>query len=168
MRPMRQAGGFTLIELMIAVAIAGVLATIAMPQMNYAMQTARVRTATSDTHISLLLARSEAIKRNSNVDLERSGAAWTDGWDVLSGTTPLATQDPLPGVTVECYTTPTASSTCGSTLTYTRTGRAGSYIEFRYFNDANEDVPMRCVKVDLSGRPGVTVDSNGDPADGCN
>lgn len=155
-------------ELMIAVAVLGALATIALPEMNFAIQNARVRTATSDTHTSLLLARSEAIKRNAAVNLNRGGASWAAGWTVTSGGTTLITQDPLSGVTAECYTTPTASSTCGAALSFTRTGRAGSYIEFRYYVAANDNVPMRCVRVDLSGRPGVTVDGNGDTTDGCN
>lgn len=163
----RQAG-FTIIELMVTIAVVGVLATLAIPEMNYAIQNSRVRTATSDTHTSLLLARSEAIKRNSTVTMERNGASWLDGWNVEVGGTPITTQDPLAGVTAQCFSTPNASSNCDAALSFERTGRPSSYIEFRYYNDENTAIAMRCVRVDLSGRPGVTVDTNDDPSDGCN
>lgn len=153
---------------MVAVSVLGILTAVAMPEMSYAFRNARLRSAASDTHTSLLLARSEAIKRNATVSLDRAGSSWANGWTVTGGGANLATQDPLTGVVAECYVNPTASTACGSTLTFTRTGRAGSYIEFRYYNADSADVPMRCVKVDLSGRPGVTVDQNGDSSDGCN
>jgi type IV fimbrial biogenesis protein FimT len=160
--------GFTIIELMVAVAVVGVLAVIAIPQMNYAIQNARVRTAVSDTHTSLLLARSEAIKRNTNVSLQRNGATWLNGWSVMAGISPIATQDPLTGVTAECFINPAATTPCTNSVSFGRTGRANSYIEFRYYNNANHNIPMRCVRVDLSGRPTVSVDNNSNPTDGCN
>jgi len=166
-RPHHQAG-FTIIELMITVAVVGVLAMVAIPQMNYAIQNSRVRTAVSDTHTSLLLARSEAIKRNGNVTLQRSGGSWLNGWNVMAGATPIATQEPLTGVVAQCFITPNASTPCGASLGFERTGRASSYIEFRYYVTPANNIPMRCVRVDLSGRPGVVVDTNDDPTDGCN
>jgi len=166
----KQIYGFTLIELMLAIGIVGILASIGLPSMNYIMNNSRVRTATSDAHISLLLARSEAIKRNVNINLVRSGANWTNGWTVViaSDSTLLGTQDALGDVVTQCFTTSDASTTCGNTLTFQRTGRATSYIEYRFYNSSSNSIPMRCVRVSLSGRPGVTVDSNSNPADGCN
>jgi type IV fimbrial biogenesis protein FimT len=160
--------GFTIIELMVTVAVVGVIAMIAIPQMNYAIQNARVRTAVSDTHTSLLHARSEAIKRNGNVTLQRTGSSWLNGWSLMAGVTPIATQDPLTGVVGECFITPNASTDCPASLSFQRTGRASTYIEFRYYSATETNIPMRCVRVGLSGRPGVVVDTNDNPADGCN
>ena len=159
--------GYTIIELMVVVAIVAIVAMVALPNMNYAMQNSRVRTASADAMTSLMFARSEAIKRNNDVDLERGGAVWLDGWAVMFGATELTVQDPLNGINMECYVDTTATTACGSTLTFERTGRAASYIEFRVYTAENLEVPMRCVRVSLSGRPGITLDTNSDPTDGC-
>ncbi len=161
--------GFTLIEIMLAITIAGILAMMAIPEMNYAMDNSRVRTATSDIHTTLLLARSEAIKRNGSITINRGGAAWTDGWEVKTGSTilPNGKQEAIGGVDILCFTNTAGSTPCGATLTFERTGRSSSYIEFRMYNSTDTNIPMRCVKVSLSGRPGSSVDSDNNAADGC-
>lgn len=59
--------GFTLIELMIAVAIAAILLTFALPSYFQWIQNAQVRTAAETTLSGIQLARVEALKRNTNV-----------------------------------------------------------------------------------------------------
>lgn len=57
----RPQSGFTLIELMLAITIVGILAAVALPEMNYALDNSKVRIVSTEIHTSMLLARSEAI-----------------------------------------------------------------------------------------------------------
>jgi type IV fimbrial biogenesis protein FimT len=85
----RSVRGFTLIELMVVLVIAGVLAMIATPSFTKIIATQRLKSAASNLQIALLTARSEAIKRNANVCLSTSNTgctgagAWNQGWYVV-------------------------------------------------------------------------------------
>ncbi len=160
--------GFSILELMIVLAIVGIFAAIGIPSMRDQLLNTQVKTAATDAHLSLLLARSEAIKRAANVDvLAADGTTpydWAGGWSVLTtGTvTTLRTQEALTGLTVDCN--PTA---CPDRLTYSRTGRATPATEFRIYINGNDKVRMRCVSVSLSGKPRIEVDNNTNTGDGC-
>ncbi len=88
--------GFTLIELMITVAIVAILSSLAAPSFREMTATQRVRTAVSALNESLWLARSEAIKRNTTVAFSFASAG--GGWKVTAGAQTLHTQDPFAGV----------------------------------------------------------------------
>lgn len=158
--------GFTIVELMITVSIVAILAGVAFPSFEYAIANSRVRTAATDVHMSLLLARSEAIKRNSDVVIEKS-VDWKDGWDVKSGSTVIRSWDSPGDVAIDCYTDTGGSTNCGSSVAFKRAGRAESYVEYRVYDSNNTNIPARCVIVSLSGRAGVTVDSDNNPGNGC-
>ena len=150
--------GFTILELMIVVTIAAILGALAMPEIGYTLQTNKLKTSASDMHLSLLLARSEAIKRNASVTVSQVG----NGWEVKSGTTLLRKYDELPAsVSIAC------NGTCPSTITYGRTGRATpSGTEFRFYM-SGENVPARCVMININGKPRVYMDNDNDYTNGC-
>lgn len=141
----KRCSGFSVIELMVVVAIIGVLASIAMPSFRNTTATARVKTVASDIHLSLTRARSEAVKRNTNITVN-APSGWLGGWTVSSEDGTLETHGNIPG-DVLVIAGPTS-------VTYTPNGRTTS-------NPVNisltslETSIARCVSVTLSGQPVV-------------
>jgi type IV fimbrial biogenesis protein FimT len=153
--------GFTITELMIAVTIAGILVTFALPSMTDLVRDQRVKAAASDVYASVIYARSEAVKRNADVLLVPTDTTdWAEGWKVQdSGGTDLKVQNAIPGVTVTGE---------GGSITYRRNGRLSAAVtDFVLKSPDSNSVTARCLRSDPSGRPNVKVDSNGDPTDGC-
>ncbi|HEO8482048.1 MULTISPECIES: GspH/FimT family pseudopilin [Stenotrophomonas] len=86
---LRRQNGFTLVELMVTVAVLAILSTIAYPSFQSTIRSNRVATTTNELIASLALARSEAIKNThggavcaSTAGKECDGSSWTDGWMV--------------------------------------------------------------------------------------
>jgi type IV fimbrial biogenesis protein FimT len=155
-RPCRVAG-FSLIELLVVIGIVGVLMAVGLPSMSDFVKSQGPKTAASDLFSSLALARGEAIKRNASIDLTPNAADWAGGWvvKVQSSGLVLLTQDAHRNVSI-------LSSTAG-TVSYGGNGRlATSATLFRVLVPANTRISMRCVSVDLSGRPNVRVDKDTD------
>lgn len=78
---MQQSTGFTLIELIISVAIAAILSAMAIPSFSSLIQKNRVHTATLQLFEAVQLTRSYAIKGNSRASMSHLGH-WEDGWEV--------------------------------------------------------------------------------------
>jgi len=75
LRPHR---GFTLIELLIAFALIGILIVIAVPAFQHWIQNTQIRNGAEGILNGLQLARAEAVRRNTNVQLVMTtGSGWT-------------------------------------------------------------------------------------------
>ena len=90
--------GFTLYELMIALAIVGIVLAFGVPNLRQYTQNSRMTTAANDLHSALHLARSEAPRAKTNITVCASSNAtaadatcsginnWSDGFIVFEDT----------------------------------------------------------------------------------
>lgn len=78
--PIRRGRGFTLIELLIAIAVLGILLTLAVPAFNGFLERHRLKSAVEAAYGDLQFARSEALKRNTEVRVTFTAAAAGTPW----------------------------------------------------------------------------------------
>jgi type IV fimbrial biogenesis protein FimT len=164
--------GFTLIEVIVVVAILGILAGIALPSMRDLIASSKVKGAASDVYAALVFARSEAIKRNGSVDVIPAVTSnWGQGWSVrVTGTAQDLTAR-------EAITSDVTLGGPASSIRYRGDGRlvdpaTGSLfaaeVPFTFKATNFSHVPLRCINIDPSGRPSVRTDKDRNAANGCN
>lgn len=167
----RIAPGFTLIEVLIVVAILGVIVSIGLPSMRDLIASTKVKTAANDTFASLNIARSEAVKRNAGVQIVPNDAAnWGAGWlvRVVGTADSLQVQDPITG--------DVAVGGPNTDVRYRGDGRLvdasgavlASAVAFTFIATGFAHIQMRCIRIDPSGRPSVRIDTDRISANGCN
>jgi type IV fimbrial biogenesis protein FimT len=89
---MKNKSGFTLVELMVTLAVGAIILTIGVPALNSMMSSNRAAGNANDLVNALRLARSEAVKRGEGVTVCASdannavcsGADWQNGWLVFT------------------------------------------------------------------------------------
>ena len=89
--------GFTMVELLTVVSILAVVMAAVGPGLGSFMAGQRVKAAAYDLTAALLMARSEALKRNGSVRIGRTGENWSSGWTVavVATDTTVNRQGPL-------------------------------------------------------------------------
>ena len=140
-----RARGFTLVELLTVVAVLVVFAMIAVPSFNELITSQRVQIAATDLFTSLLRARSQAIKQNTDVTLSAAGA-WAAGWAVAAGGTNIDTHAATNDISISDP----------GVVTYRSSGRVAGTTRPKFSVSATQTATKRCVQVNLSGEPVVT------------
>ncbi|MEA2080623.1 MAG: GspH/FimT family pseudopilin [Pseudomonadota bacterium] len=81
---MNKQHGFTLVELIMGLAIIAIVLTLGVPSFNDLIRNNRMTTQVNQLVSALTLARSEAIKRGASIDVSTAsgGANWKNGWSV--------------------------------------------------------------------------------------
>ena len=155
----RKTTGFTLIEMLVTITVAAILLSIGIPSFLAMLATNRLATATNEFTTSMSIARSDAIKRRTNVvitatDGSNAGNEWGPGWSVtVSGGGPtLKVVDAFPG-------TITLDSAAGATsFTYSGDGMVNTPQNL-YLCDAPGD-PKRWIEVTTTGRVSIWSGNN--------
>ncbi len=74
----RRMNGVTLVELVVGIAVIGILVMVALPNFTIWIQNSQIRTAAEGLNNGLQFARAEAVRRNVNIELVLgAGAGWT-------------------------------------------------------------------------------------------
>jgi type IV fimbrial biogenesis protein FimT len=141
--------GFSAIELLVVVAIVGVLAAIAGPSFADLIASQRAASAATDIYVALATARSEATKRNADVTLSQKSGGWKNGWLILD---PSDTTK-----TVLDHGALTTAAVTGSLtdVVYQSSGRVSGATKptFAVTMTLGSSSVTKYVCVDLSGRP---------------
>jgi len=146
--------GFTLIELLMTLVVAGIVVAFAVPAFTDTIRNNRLTTQTNELITALNVARSEAIKRRSNVTVCVSSdqatctaGGWQAGWIVRNDSTNevLRIFGPLNG-----STTVTAADT---SFQYTSRGLLSSNAASTLSVCAAAGKPGRQIDITPTGRP---------------
>lgn len=164
--------GFTIIELMITIGIAAILFAAAIPSFTPFVQNNRSAARINELHASLSHARSEAVKRNSNVTVCKStdGAAcgghsdhWHHGWiafvdndldgAVDDGDEILRVNGAVPGDSTLMFS--------GTHVLYASSGIASAGINGTFtLCDTRGNAYAKGLVIGPSGRPRLAIDSD--------
>jgi type IV fimbrial biogenesis protein FimT len=165
--------GFTLIELIVTMAIAGILLTVAVPSFQTTIANNRLTTQTNSLVTDINIARSEAVKRGTSIVLCNSsnanaaapictgnGNAWSSGWLVFfdnNGDNAFVTTDGDTLIKVGQASGGSATILTANTLNafaYNGDGTSAAATNVNFFIcDDRGETFGRQVQIRLTGRP---------------
>lgn len=146
-RPAARQRGFTLIEMIVVMALLAIITGIAAPGLSEFLAGQRVKAAAFDLTSDLLLARSEALKRGRTVTVVPVDGDWRAGWSARDGDQEFLRRNDA-GQRLAFDGAP-------SQLSFNVSGRlaapAGG-VRVTVRSDDAAEASKRCVVLDLAGR----------------
>lgn len=155
---MDKARGFTLPELLVTLLIFAVLASLAVPSYRAIVAQQRLRVAATALHSSLMMARSEAIKRAKTITLTAPADNLAQGWSLIDADwNILQSHEPFGGDLVFSPSMVDAG--------YNLLGRLANPAAQGRVTISGPGTPQKwCVVIDVSGRASVDPPA---PQGGC-
>lgn len=164
----KSSSGFTLLELLIAIAILAILMAVAAPNLSDSIRSNRVQTELRQLAGAVALARSEAAMRGTPVSICRSvdgascGGSWSDGWLVFVdagavdgqvdvGEEVLRAQAASNAVTVAVMDD-AATPTAQNFVRFDRSGFSSGRLTFKVCHTSNEVRHARALLMERTGR----------------
>lgn len=161
--PCHRTRGFSLIELLITLAIATIVIMVAVPSFQAAFQSNRAATQSNELLTALMLARSEAVKRGiqvsvcSSTDQATCAAAtnWATGWIVFTDEDADGSKD-LAETIIRVWDKLNGNATLVQTggannVQYTGTGIVVAKADFQFRLAGND----KNICINATGRPRV-------------
>lgn len=162
----RRAYGFTLVELMVAIAIAGILMAVGLPSVRSMLNSQKMKSASFDIVTTAMQARSEAIKwggaSSASISIVAPSNNFSNGW-CITFTSSTTCSTSAPGDAVMQVIKPTGNVTyayqgTAAPIVFTRTGRLSSGTSVKLLlTDTDNFAAPRCVTIDTNGNASVRV-----------
>ncbi|MDP1527388.1 MAG: GspH/FimT family pseudopilin [Rhodocyclaceae bacterium] len=137
--------GFSLIELMVTLAVLAIIIAIAVPSFKTMILNQRVKSASFDIVASLAYARGEAVKQNGNITITPTGGNWSNGWTMSGSGGVFKTQSAFANVTI----------TGPATIVFGRSGRVTAGTGNIQIDDSESSsaIVPRCIAIGVTGQP---------------
>jgi len=159
--------GFSLIELIVTVAMGSILMSIGIPSLLYTVNNQRLTSAVNTLSSSLILAKTEAIRRNKTISVISVNNDWKTGWDIVLDNNSNGIIDAPQDEVLRRYESIHSNLSLNSDinfLSFSRMGISNSSAEFVICN-ANSLTESKMLNVSSSGfiELGMDNDKNSIP-----
>ena len=160
---MRYSQGFTLVELLVVIGVAGILLSIAVPSFAPFMGDQAARGVAQHLMSDMVYARGEAARHNRRVQLTPISGDWENGWQVtrVDDGMVLRTQSAVPDNISVCI----ASAALAGAIQFGSDGRlvrdfgggTDSLLVGWLGESGDADNRVRRIRINMAGRPVINV-----------